>query len=142
MARNFRRQRSIHPIAELNVTNLIDLGFMLLVIFMIVTPLMQKEQTMRVDLPVESAKPQPKPDPTQRFETVTVQPDGRVMLGNEVLNLRQLSIRFAAFAKEPKPPVIRLRVDKNATGQQFVSVMDEMNKAGLAKMSLDTQTAK
>ena len=39
MARNFRRHRSAQPIADLNVTNLIDLGFMLLIIFMIVTPL-------------------------------------------------------------------------------------------------------
>ena len=36
MARNFRRHRVSHPIADLNVTNLIDLGFMLLIIFMIV----------------------------------------------------------------------------------------------------------
>ena len=34
MARVFRRKHTAHPIADLNVTNLIDLGFMLLIIFM------------------------------------------------------------------------------------------------------------
>jgi len=142
VARNFRRQRSIHPIAELNVTNLIDLGFMLLVIFMIVAPMMEKEQKMNVTLPLESASAQPKVDPMQRVETVTVQADGRVALGNDVMTLRQLATKFAAFAKEPKPPIIELRIDAKATAQHFVSVMDELKKVGLTKIAIPTQTGK
>ena len=52
MARNFRRKHTAHPIADLNVTNLIDLGFMLLIIFMVATPLIQQEQKIPVNLPV------------------------------------------------------------------------------------------
>ena len=58
MARIFRRQRNLHPVAELNVTNMVDLGFTLLIIFMITTPLIQSEQTIPVNLPVESKKAQ------------------------------------------------------------------------------------
>ena len=43
MARSFRRQHTRHPISELNVTNLIDVAFTLLIIFMIATPLIQEE---------------------------------------------------------------------------------------------------
>jgi biopolymer transport protein TolR len=140
VARNFHQRRTAQPIAELNVTNLIDLGFMLLVIFMIVAPMMEKEQKMQVNLPVESASAQPKLDPTQRFETVTIQADGRVTLGSEVMTLKQLANKFAAFAKESKPPVMELRFDAKSTAQQFVSVMDEMKKAGLKEYAFDTQT--
>ena len=60
MARKFRQHQRAHPIADLNVTNLIDLGFMLLVIFMIATPLIQQEQTIPVNLPTVSKAPQTK----------------------------------------------------------------------------------
>ncbi len=52
MARNFRRPRSAQPIADLNVTNLIDLGFMLLIIFMVVATVSKQEQSLPVSLPL------------------------------------------------------------------------------------------
>ena len=67
MARSFRRQRTTHPISELNVTNLIDVAFTLLIIFMIATPLIQEEQTIQVNLPTESKRPQDTPDKDLTF---------------------------------------------------------------------------
>src|SRR3954468_18672994 len=98
MARTFRRKHSSQPIADLNVTNLIDLGFMLLIIFMVATPLIQQEQKIAVDLPVESASQQQKPNPNDRFETITVQADGRVLLGDRPFSIKQLSPELAKFA--------------------------------------------
>ena len=142
MARKFRRKHSSQPIADLNVTNLIDLGFMLMIIFMIATPLIQQEQKVAVNLPVESVKPQTKPDPNDRYETVTVQADGRVLLDGRPFTLRQLSTEFARFAAEPKPPIIQLRCDANATMQQIISVMDELGKHDLTKIAFPTQVEK
>ncbi|MGY8694589.1 MAG: ExbD/TolR family protein, partial [Verrucomicrobiia bacterium] len=51
MARSFHRKRPLEPNSELNVTALIDLGFALLIIFMISTPLIEKEQMLEMDLP-------------------------------------------------------------------------------------------
>lgn len=142
MARNFRRKHTSHPIADLNVTNLIDLGFMLLVIFMIVTPLMQQEQKISVELPVESMSAQEKPDPKQRTESITVQPNGEVLLGGQRFTLKQLAAELKKFAAESKPPVIHLRLDAKATAQQFVSVMDELKKHNLTKIAFDTQVVR
>lgn len=143
MARKFHRPRTSHPIAELNVTNLIDLGFMLLIIFMIVAnPALQDVEKMQVDLPVASASTQKPTTDKDRTEAITVKPDGTVMLGEAKLSLKQLSVRLAAFAKEPKPPIIELRLDKNATAQQFISVMDELKKNNLTRLALPTQLAK
>src|SRR5215213_8244181 len=105
MARIFRRKHATHPIAELNVTNLIDLGFMLLIIFMVATPLIQQEQKIAMNLPAESAKPQQKVDPKDRFETITLQADGSIQLGARPVTLRQLAPELAKFAAEPRPPV-------------------------------------
>ena len=139
MARRFRRKHSSHPIADLNVTNLIDLGFMLLVIFMIATPLIQQEQMVAVDLPVESVKPQQTPDPKDRYETITVQADGGVLLDARRVSLGQLSAELARFAAEPKPPVIQLRCDAKASMQHVISVMDELQKHNLTRVAFPTR---
>ena len=80
MARTFRRQRTAHPIADLNLTNLIDLGFTLLIIFMIATPLINQEQTIPVTLPTESKSAQQKPDPKTRFVAISVDARGNIYL--------------------------------------------------------------
>ncbi len=141
MARNFRRHRTSHPIADLNVTNLIDLGFMLLIIFMVVATVSKQEQTLPVNLPVESKSVQPKPDPTDRFETVQVKSDGGISLGGRALTPAQFGRELAVFAKLPKPPVFRIRMDAKATLQHLVVVMDELKKAGLSRIQFDTQTS-
>lgn len=141
MARNFRRHRTSHPIADLNVTNLIDLGFMLLIIFMVVASMAKQEQSLPVDLPHESASVQQKPNPDDKFETITIQADGSFSLGARHVTRVELAREFANFAKQPKPPVFRIRGDSKATLQYMVIVFDEMKKAGLTKFTIDTQVA-
>src|ERR1043166_2000518 len=76
MARTFRRKQTAHPIAELNVTNMIDLGFTLLIIFMITTSYSQQEQTIPVNLPTVSKTPQQKADKADKFVAISVDASG------------------------------------------------------------------
>ena len=139
MARTFRRPRQTAPISELNVTNLIDLAFTLLIIFMIATPLIQNEQTIPVNLPVESKSEQAKPDPDTRFETITILADGTCRLGSRTVALANLRNALAPYAADPKPPVFRIRMDAKATAQQFISVMDALKQNNLSRVTFDTQ---
>ena len=111
MARTFRRHRAQHPIADLNVTNLIDLGFLLLVIFMITAQFVNQEQRIPVNLPVEAARPQAAPDEKERREAITVRADGRVLLGDQIYSVKQLSGELAKFAAEPRIPDLTLGMD-------------------------------
>ena len=142
MARTFRRARQMHPIADLNITNLVDLGFTLLIIFMIATPLINQEQTIPVNLPVVDKAPQQTPDPNQTFENLTIKADGTIILGSQPMTLTQLSAELAKFAAQPKPPVFRLRGDAKATWQQTIAVWSALEKNKLSKLSIDTQTAR
>jgi biopolymer transport protein ExbD len=139
MARNFRRARQLHPIAELNVTNLIDLGFTLLIIFMIATPLINQEQTIRVDLPHASTLPQP-------FQAITIDRTGRYFYGDSKtpVSFEELQSRLHELAGLPddKRPVIRVRADLSLQYQKVVTLMDELAKNQLFKFSLDTQAVK
>jgi biopolymer transport protein TolR len=139
MARIFRRPRHLHPVAELNITNMVDLGFTLLIIFMISTPLIQKEQTVPVNLPVESKSQQAKPDPDARFETIVLRPDGSCLLGSREVPLNRLKAALATYASDAKPPVFRVRMDAKATAQQFITVMDALKQNNLSKITFDTE---
>ena len=140
MARNFRRQRSGHAIADLNVTNLIDLGFILLVIFMIATPLIQQEQSINVNLPAVSKAPQDKVDSKERFVAISVDPRGFYIENRPTpLSLAELRTQLRAYAAEPKPPVIRVRGDANVRYQKVAELLTEMQKAGLTRFTQDFQ---
>lgn len=141
MARNFRRIRTSHPIADLNVTNLIDLGFMLLIIFMVVATVAKQEQSLPLNLPTESKSAQKPVDPTDRFETIVIQANGTFTLGGKSVTTAQLSKELAVFSKQPKPPVFRIRGDAKVVLQYLVVVLDELKKNGLSRIMIDTQVS-
>jgi biopolymer transport protein ExbD len=142
MARTFRRHRSAHAIADLNVTNLIDLGFILLVIFMIATPLMQNEQTVAVNLPKVTATPQQKADKDDRFVVVGVDAAGRfyVETTSAPVDLGVLQNKLRAYAQDEKPPVIRIRGDMSVQYQKVAELMAEVQKSGLTRVTFDFET--
>lgn len=142
MARNFRRPRSSHPIAELNVTNLIDLGFMLLIIFMIVAnPTLQKEQTIPVNLPTTSKLPENQAKPDDRFIAVGVDAKGRFYIENKntPLTMTELRSQLRGYAVQSKQPVIRIRGDANVPYQKVAELFTEVQRAGLTRFTIDEQ---
>lgn len=139
----------MHALSELNVTNLLDLAFVLLIIFMIATPLINQEQTLPVSLPVESMSPQTPPDKETRYIAVTVRADGAYQIdadGNRIISARELGARLRAVAgsaaSDGEQPVFRIRGDAATPYQAVVTVMDELKKAGLNRLNFDTQVAK
>ena len=140
MARSFRRQHTRHPISELNVTNLIDVAFTLLIIFMIATPLIQEEQTIQVNLPTETKRPQDKPDKDLTFQSIAIDKRGVYYFGNNPIEFEDLRPRLQELAGRPKPPVIRIRADYALQWQQVVRLMDEIKKHNLSKITFDTQS--
>jgi biopolymer transport protein ExbD len=141
MARTFRTKRQTHPIAELNVTNLIDLGFMLLIIFMLTTSASKQEQTIPMNLPVESKSAQQNPDSDVRFVVVSVDAQGSYHLENNPapIALPELRERLRIYAGEPKPPVMRIRGDGDVSYSKMVQLVDELKQANLLKLTFDTQ---
>jgi biopolymer transport protein ExbD len=137
MARTFRRQRTSHPISELNVTNLIDLGFTLMIIFMIATPLINQEQTVPVNLPVESKSEQLTPDKNTKFVALTLDAKGLTYLDNLPINSADLAVRLRGM--DPKNTVIRIRAEGTVPYQKIITLMDEVKKSGLNRISFDTQ---
>jgi biopolymer transport protein ExbD len=139
MARSFNRRRSLNPLAELNVTSLIDLGFSLLIIFMISTPLIKNERSMQVDLPVSTESAAKTPD--QRFVEVTILEGGYAVDGNP-MNRQALEAILRSHSVSPAPPVISVRADRAIAYQEVVAVLDLCKRYNLTRISLDTQSGR
>lgn len=136
MARTFRRKQSMGAISEINVTPLIDLAFALLIIFMITTPLL--EQTIPLQLPLESQTPQPTRS-EDTFETISINQEGKVFWGDEGVTLARLDEILAAAAATPNPAVISIRADRRLQYQKVIEVIDIVKSNELTRISLDTQ---
>ncbi len=142
MARTFRRKHSAHPIAELNVTNMIDLGFTLLIIFMITTSYSQQEQSTPINLPTVAKSPQlQKPDKNEKFVAVGVDASGNFFVGDSAtpVSIVELRAKLKTLAAEPKQPVMRVRGDGKAFYEKVAQVFNELEKAGLTRVWIDYQ---
>jgi biopolymer transport protein ExbD len=140
MARTCRRQTPARPIAELNITNLVDLGFTLLIIFMIATPLIQQEQTIAVNLPTEVKRNQPRPPADMEFQPITIDRNGVYYFGTRRVDYKELEALVAGLGLRAKQPVIRIRADQTLQYQQVIRLMNLLMTNNLTRITFDTQS--
>lgn len=132
------RTRRRPPMAEINVTPLVDVMLVLLIIFMITAPLLVAG--VPVDLPDSRAKPveQQEEEPVQ----LSIIGDGKLYLGDEEISESALPGRLQAIAQadagKEKPRQIMLRADKGLDYGRVMRVMGELNRAGLSRIALVT----
>ena len=123
------------PIADINVTPMVDVMLVLLIIFMVTAPLLVAG--VPVDLPDSRAKAlEQDKDPVQ----ISLGNDGRIFMGDTEVLLSDLPVRLAAVAAKGvgTPPQIYLRADKSLNYGRVMMVMGELNRAGLNRVSMVT----
>lgn len=135
MARSFHRKKQLEALSELNVTALIDLGFALLIIFMISTPLIKPEQSIDVNLP--SASPSTVEPPPEKVDVVVV--DQGYVFDGDRLSEAQLENELRRLARMSKPPVLSIRADRDRPYQDVVRLMDLLKQYKLTRIHLVTQ---
>ncbi len=115
-------------LAELNITPLLDLVFVLLIIFMITTPLM--EQQLSVDLPKSStAIATSLPDP-KSILTLTLSKDGSTLLGPEKIRMEQLSELLTRRRARDPELVVSLRADSTLPYETIFRALEAVRSAG------------
>jgi biopolymer transport protein TolR len=121
------------PLAEINVTPLVDVMLVLLIIFMVTAPLLST--AVNVDLPKTSASPV-----SQDSEplNVSVNAEGQVFLQDQPIGLPDLVAKLSAIAKEQKDRRIFVRGDKTNTYGKMMEVMGTIIQGGFTKVSLLT----
>jgi len=132
--RKFSASMTKHSLSELNITPLLDLVFVLLIIFMITTPLM--EQSMKVVLPEAHAQPTNTVRPESVHE-VMVDATGRIFLSGNAVSAQQLERCLEAIKVDDPDAAVALRADKSLRYQQLVNVLDAIREAGV-RLGLST----
>ena len=136
MAMNLPSRRSGRgraPMAEINVTPLVDVMLVLLIIFMVTAPMLTAG--VPVNLPDSSAKPLE--SDTKPVE-MTIDAEGKVYIGEQAIPQAGLAAALADLRKDGADPQVTLRADAKLDYGSVAAVMGDMSLAGLTKVSLVT----
>ena len=123
-----------HALAELNITPLLDLAFVLLVIFIITTTPIVND--LDVDLPSAAKRPK---DPKSKVNYVTVESSGRMYLNKDEVSLPVLQEKLIGLRLEDPDLNVVIRGSGRTKYQHVVSVMDVLQQVNIGKVNLATE---
>jgi biopolymer transport protein ExbD len=118
------------PMADINVTPLVDVMLVLLIIFMITAPLMSHK--VKVELP--QATLETKPEIDQPPITLAIQANGRVFWNDEAVNNDMLEARLAILAQRTPQPQVDIRADNVTKYAVIAAVVKKARLAGIRKI--------
>jgi biopolymer transport protein TolR len=134
MAMDVSSQREGSTIAQINVTPLVDVMLVLLVIFMVTTPILQ--QGVQVNLP--QAKTNAIPG-SQEHLVVTVAKNGKIYLNDNVITLGELGQKLRAIKKIQADKQVYLRADQDVRYGIVMKTIAEIKQAGIEKLGMVTR---
>jgi biopolymer transport protein ExbD/biopolymer transport protein TolR len=116
--------------AEINVTSLVDVAFVLLIIFMIAAPIMQGG--VDVELPKVAARPLN----AKQGLVVSVNRQGRIFLDETPVSYRDFQSTFRAIVATRKPDAVYLRADKGVSYGEVIRVLAVIRTTGVQNVGL------
>ena len=134
---SFNHHRQQGPMADINVTPMVDVMLVLLVIFIISAPMFT--HAVKLDLPKAQAQAN-----SQQAASVSLSIDakGQVYWNDEAVAATALDARLAAASKLDPQPELQLRADKNTRYEVVAQVMAAAQTAGLSKLGFVTEPPK
>ena len=118
------------PMADINVTPLVDVMLVLLIIFMITAPLMSHK--VKVDLP--QATLEQKPEIDQPPITLAIEASGQVYWNDEKISTEMLEARLAVLAQRSPQPQVDVRADNVTRYAIIQDVVKKVRLAGIRKV--------
>jgi biopolymer transport protein ExbD len=125
-----------HSLTELNITPLLDLGFVLLVIFIITTIPPVKDLDLKLPTAAKRLK-----EPPRKANYISVQADGKLYLNKQELASADEMLQTLIGLREADPDLnIIVRADGNAKYRQIRAVLDVCQQANVPKVDLATES--
>ena len=128
--RGSRRNR-YRPLAEINVTPMVDVMLVLLIIFMVTAPLMTSG--VSVDLPKTTAQPL---NSDSEPRTVSIKADGSIFLQEQPVDVGDLVAKLQAIGQNNPDRRIFVRGDKDLAYGRIMEVMGTITQGGFTKVAL------
>ena len=124
------------PLAEINVTPMVDVMLVLLVIFMVTAPLLTVGVPLDLPKTQAAAVNDPKPPVILSLNRV-----GEVFIGDERIEPGDLAERLSGLAAEDPTRIVYVRGDQTISYAQLMEALGMVNRAGFAKVSLIAEAA-
>ncbi|HEY6168563.1 MAG TPA: biopolymer transporter ExbD [Verrucomicrobiae bacterium] len=131
------QRHSLVTLSEINITPLLDLAFVLLIIFVITTPLL--EQGMDLRLPQATGRA----DTVDKRDVVTVEVNakGQFSLKGKPSTLDQIETELVRLHKANPELVVFIRADKLGYNKDTYAIIDRCQRNGITRFSLRTEPA-
>ena len=129
----FGRRRGSQLNADINVTSLVDVAFVLLIIFMITAPIMQGG--VDVELPRAAAKP----ISAKQGVVVTVDRQGRIFVDETQFTYEQFKASFKALVARRNATSVYIRGDRRVGYGNVVRVLAIVRESGVENVGLTTE---
>ncbi|HEX6852418.1 MAG TPA: biopolymer transporter ExbD [Candidatus Polarisedimenticolaceae bacterium] len=125
-------RRDRRPLADINITPLVDVMLVLLIISMLAAPMLQKG--IQLELPEAASAT----DIRDSQVVVSLDRDGRLRIGDTPVHVDVLESRMKALATSRPKETVFLRADKFLPYGEVLLVMDRIRKAGVTRVALVT----
>ena len=133
--RRYSQRQSLSSLSEINVTPLLDLAFVLLIIFMITTPLL--ESSMNLVIPSSGATNPP--INSSQVQTVSIDRNETIQFNNQVVNVETLTTQLIQLKQANPDLAIVIRPDRELPVQKLVTLMDTLRRAQITKVGIATK---
>ncbi len=121
------------PLAEINVTPMVDVMLVLLIIFIVTAPMLT--HAVNIDLPRASAAPQlQKPDAVR----LALNDNGDLYWDDRLVSDAELRARLQEAAARTPQPEVHLRADRTTRYERLAEIMAEVHNAGVTKLGFVT----
>ena len=121
--------------ARIEIIPLIDVIFFLLATFVLFTLSLNRIQSVPLELPV-GGDPHPRSD----LLTLQVSDHGQVYFNRELIGMSEVPSRLALWSKDLPDPKVQIAGDEKARWDETVKLLDEVRKAHIEKVSMETRT--
>ena len=134
--RRFSQRSHLVTVAEINITPLLDLAFVLLIIFVITTPLL--EQSISLKLPKGAGQPDQRID-KRNIRTVEVSNTGVYALDRQRMSLNEILNRLDYDFRDNPNLIVYIRADKDSRYDLVAQLLGGCQREGITRYSLRTE---
>ncbi|MBI3880478.1 MAG: biopolymer transporter ExbD [Verrucomicrobia bacterium] len=137
--RRFSQRNALVTLSEINITPLLDLAFVLLIIFVITTPLL--EQGLNLRLPQSNSRDTQQIDKND-VVTVDISKTGQFVLKGRAATLDQVENALIALHRANPELVVFIRADNLGLNRDTYAIIDRCQRNGITRFSLRTEPIK
>jgi len=132
--RRYSQRQSLSSLSEINITPLLDLAFVLLIIFMITTPLLENS----VNLVIPSSGAAHSPLNASKVQIVSIDRAETIKLNDQIVDSGTLTAQLIELHRANPELAVVIRPDRDLPIQKLMTVMDSLQRAEISRVGIAT----